>query len=130
MESMTGLSHYGKRHIWRKYMYKWQRSGMTVTDFCQTYSIPRTSFYRWRRELEDPRAGNDIDQGVSNTNPARVVPFVEVKMHRHDGILPGGPTSATDKELICACRRLMGIFKDFDTKVLELAITFLENQAC
>ena len=74
------LSHHGKKHLWRKQLYEWQRSGMTVKGFCQVHNIPRRSFYRWRHELHLLREGNDTDQRLNNGNYERIVPFAEVKM--------------------------------------------------
>ena len=42
----------GKERHWRQLLARWQRSGLTVRDFCAQIGCSEPSFYSWRRELQ------------------------------------------------------------------------------
>ncbi|HXZ47170.1 MAG TPA: transposase [Pseudolabrys sp.] len=50
----------GKERFWRKMVRRWQRSGVTIRDFCEAHGLSEPSFYGWRRELakRDEQAGH------------------------------------------------------------------------
>ena len=36
---------------WKKIIEEWAGSGLSVNDFCGTYKLPRTSFYKYRKQF-------------------------------------------------------------------------------
>jgi hypothetical protein len=40
-----------KERYWRGLLARWQRSGLSVRDFCDVERLSEASFYGWRREL-------------------------------------------------------------------------------
>lgn len=41
----------GKERFWREMVQRWQRSGVTIRDFCDAHGLSEPSFYGWRREI-------------------------------------------------------------------------------
>ena len=41
---------------WRERMSRWQRSGLSITEFCQREQISQPSFFAWRKRLAGQRA--------------------------------------------------------------------------
>ena len=42
------------RERWRDRFRRWQRSGTSAAAFCRAEGVSETSFYAWRRRLEEP----------------------------------------------------------------------------
>ncbi len=43
------------RETWRKLLEQKQRSGLTVTEFCQREGLSPSAYYAWRRKLHGPQ---------------------------------------------------------------------------
>jgi hypothetical protein len=41
-----------KQQLWLQHIRRWQRSRLTVADFCEHYQLGEASFYSWRRTLQ------------------------------------------------------------------------------
>ena len=41
-----------KERQWRRWISRWQTSGLSVRDFCGRHGLAAASFYHWRRVLE------------------------------------------------------------------------------
>ena len=59
----------GKEQFWREALTRWQRSGLSVRNFCLDESLSQASFYQWRRELERRKG----ERRGPNFVPVRVV---------------------------------------------------------
>ncbi len=40
-----------KERLWREQVLSWQRSGLTIREYCLQHQLSEPSFYAWRREL-------------------------------------------------------------------------------
>jgi hypothetical protein len=56
----------GKERLWREQVTLWQRSGLTIREYCLQHQLSEPNFYAWRREL----ARRDEADGI----PAQTVP--------------------------------------------------------
>lgn len=43
----------GKQRLWLRRLERWQRSGLSVRDFCARHRLSEPSFYAWRRLLAE-----------------------------------------------------------------------------
>lgn len=79
-----------KERHWRRMLREWQRSGLSVREFCDWQDLSEPSFYAWRREIakRDREAAADRSGSVAESSRHRarenaVVPspaFVPVRI--------------------------------------------------
>jgi hypothetical protein len=67
----------GKQRFWRRVLREWQRSGLTIRDYCAAQGLSEPSFYAWRRAIQErkrqvARASRDGAGPVSRGNAAGV----------------------------------------------------------
>lgn len=105
-----------KEQLWRQRLQLWQRSGLSVSAFCQRYHLALPSFYAWRRtlRLRDAQAAT----------PATPVTFVPVHV-RHDH-----PQPPALLELVLANGRCLRIPHGYDPVQLRQFVQLLEDQPC
>lgn len=74
---MSDTSQRGKRKHrrseaeWREIISDYKRSGLTQEAFCQQAAIPKSSFYKWHKRLEQ------------NATPVDPAPFVDLNTLVH-----------------------------------------------
>ena len=90
---------------WRKIIEQHQRSGWTVTAFCQRAGVSQASFYGWRRKLRDE------------------VSFAEVKRSGEATAEAGGI------ELRLSGRRCVVVRPGFDRRTLLDLLDALESSS-
>jgi transposase-like protein len=62
---------------WQRIIDDYQRSGLTQEAFCEQASIPKSSFYKWRKRLETPAVADepaqflDLNTLVKSKEPPR-----------------------------------------------------------
>ena len=61
----------GKERLWRKLVRNWERSGLTVRDFCVERGLAEHNFHAWRRTL----AARDQEKTLP---PKALPPFLPV----------------------------------------------------
>src|SRR5690349_7997872 len=88
---------------WRDLIARWERSDLTVRDFCSDHRVSEPSFYAWRREL----AARDRQKGppVPTFVPVRVVPPAVVEVVVPTGVVvrvPAGADPAAVARLVAA----------------------------
>ena len=59
-----------KERLWREQVSSWQRSGLSIRQYCQQHQLNEPNFYAWRREL----ARRDELAGAPATPAPRVKP--------------------------------------------------------
>jgi len=59
-----------KERLWREQVSSWQRSGLTIREYCLQHQLSEPNFYAWRREL----ARRDELAGVPTTPALRTKP--------------------------------------------------------
>jgi hypothetical protein len=48
-----------KQQLWLQHIRRWQRSPLTVRDYCDRYSLSEASFHSWKRKLHERGVLND-----------------------------------------------------------------------
>jgi transposase-like protein len=91
---------------WRDRIARWERSDLTVRDFCADHQISEPSFYAWRRELADrDRKPRPTAPPVPTFVPVRVAPPAVVEVVIPTGVVvrvPIGTDPAAVARLVTA----------------------------
>ena len=91
---------------WRDLIARWERSDLTVRDFCADHQISEPSFYAWRRELAArDRAATPATATLPTFVPVRVAPPVGVEVVLPTGVVvrvPAGADPAAVARLVAA----------------------------
>jgi len=91
---------------WRDLITRWERSNLTVRDFCAAEGVSEPSFYAWRREL----AAREQESGpatapVPTFVPVRVTPPAVIELVLPTGVVlrvPAGADPAAVAQLVAA----------------------------
>jgi transposase len=76
-----------KEQQWRRWLHQWQKSGLSVREFCVRHGLAQPNFYAWRREIKHR------DGAAATFVPVQVVPEAEpVPAGRFEVVLAGGRT--------------------------------------
>lgn len=116
-----------KQQYWLQHICRWQRSRLTVCDYCDRYQLSQGSFYAWKRTLQQRGVLTDAvpvdglpprtDTGV---NAPLFVPVVfsaaDTTTARIDLVLPDG----------CTVRVAAG----FDAATLRQLLALLRERPC
>jgi len=87
---------------WRDLIARWERSDLTVRDFCFNQRISEPSFYAWRRELAARAAA---EPAVPTFVPVRVTPTAIIEVVLTTGVVvrvPAGSDPAVVAQLVTA----------------------------
>lgn len=103
----------GKQARWLDLVRRWQRSNLSVREFCQRQQISENNFYAWRRVL---RERGLLADGRAKATPA----FVQ--------LLHGEPSTGVIEVVLG--RRLLRVRPDFDADLLLQLVRLLEEPAC
>ena len=91
---------------WRDLIARWERSDLTVRDFCADHSVSEPSFYAWRRELSArDREPGPVIPPVPTFVPVRVTPPAGLEVVLPTGVIvrvPAGADPATVAQLVAA----------------------------
>jgi len=104
-----------QRSDWQKIINQWQKSGLSVREFCQQRGISEPSFYQGRRRLR----ASGIASGRKNSRN----PFVEVA-------LPSPPASPDHLEIIWTQPPVLKIHPGCEAELLERTLRCLREQTC
>jgi hypothetical protein len=60
-----------RRELWRRRLREYERSNLTIADFCDGAGVSAAAFYQWRRKLAfmGPSEGPGKHQGLGNPSP-------------------------------------------------------------
>jgi len=97
-----------KEQQWRRWIQRWQQSGLSVRDFCDRHALAEPSFYGWRRELRLR------DDAAVNFVPVCVVPDAE-------------PAAANSFAVVLSGGRRLHVTPGFDPATLRLLLAVLEE---
>ena len=107
----------GKERFWRRMLRRWQRSNLTVRDFCSQQQLSEPSFYAWRRLIAER------DRQPPAAQPTPTPAFVPVR------VVP--PISATAAiELVLGNGRLLRVPAGFDPATLRQLLAVIEAPSC
>jgi transposase-like protein len=105
---------------WLGLIQRWQRSNLTVREFCLRHHLREPSFYFWRRVLRERGLIHDRpEHSDQEATPA----FVKVA-------LASEPKSATAVELVLSDRRVLRVRPGFDADTLLELVRLLEAPPC
>jgi hypothetical protein len=101
--------------LWREQVSSWQRSGLSIRQYCQQHQLNEPNFYAWRRELaRRDEAGGISSKSVQRPKPlsvtwmpltvdASTVPVVEVQLPTGAILrVPAGVESTTLEHILTA----------------------------
>ena len=110
----------GKQERWLELIRRWQRSQLTVREYCQRHHVSEASFFSWRRIL---RRRGLLDEPMPSKNAADAPAFVKVTT------LDAEPT-VSPIELVLNQGRLLRVRPGFDADMLLELVRLLEEPAC
>ena len=99
-----------KEQHWRRCLHLWQRSGLTVREFCDRHHLTPPSFYAWRRLLQQR------DAAALTLVPVQVLPQER-------------PPGSTGIEVVLADGRCVRVAPGFDPATLRHVLAVLEEAA-
>lgn len=101
-----------KERQWRGRFAQWRASGLSVQGFCARHGLATSSFYHWRRLLEQREA----------EEPAAFLPVQVVA----DAV----PARASALEVVLTDGRTVRVSAGFDAATLRQLLTVLEGLPC
>jgi transposase len=108
-----------KERFWRRAVRGWERSGLTIRDYCCRQDLAEHSFHAWRREL----ARRDRPAQDHGGKPAAFVPVV-LQEDR-------GSEAGAAIEIELGNGRWLRVRPGFDAATLTQVVTLLEEgRAC
>jgi transposase-like protein len=102
-----------KQSRWLDLIQRWQRSQLTIREFCQQHHVSEASFFSWRRTLQQRGL---LDHSIDDP-PA----FVNLE-------LPAEPTDSS-VELVLG-KRVLRLRPGFDPDMLRQLVRLLEEPTC
>jgi transposase-like protein len=99
----------------RRLIERWQRSGLSVCAFCERHRVAVSSFYAWRRALQQR------DRPVNSSQAPDPPVFLPVHVQNE-------PTDQRPPlELVLASGRCLRVPPGFDAATLRALLTVLED---
>ena len=108
----------GKEQSWLKHIRRWQKSQLTVRQFCLRHHLREANFYAWRRLLRQ--------RGLFPDSPLMLDPmpaFVKV-------VVDAEPPHATPIDVVLGEGRVLRVRAGFDADLLLQLVQLLEEPAC
>ena len=103
----------GKQERWLDFVERWQRSKLSVREFCQRHQLSEPSFYSWRRVLRE--------RGLIQDAPAATTPaFIKLDVDA---------TTASVIDVVLG-QRVLRVRAGFDANLLLELVRLLEEPAC
>jgi hypothetical protein len=105
----------GKQEHWLELIRRWQRSQITIREFCERHQVSEASFFSWRRVLKQ--------RGLLNETPVPgdPAPFVKFTVAASESV------GAVE---IVLGKRVLRVRPDFDADMLLQLVRLLEEPAC
>ena len=106
-----------KQTRWLDLIQRWQRSQLTIREFCECHHVSEASFFSWRRVL---RQRGLLDEPIATKadSPA----FVKLT-------LPPESAAASTVELVVG-DRLLRVRPGFDPDMIRQLVRLLEEPPC
>lgn len=114
-----------KERTWRRHITGWQRSGMTIRDYCAAEGVAEYNFHAWRKTLAE-RDRQEAQRAKRSRSTAALPTFVPVHVVNDEA------TSAPHRavEVLLANGRALRVGRDFDPEVVRQLLALLEEPAC
>jgi hypothetical protein len=75
----------GKYELWRRRMGRYQRSGLTVAEFCASEGVSAPSFYQWRKRFAQVSAHPQDEPVVAKHRRQAVPAFQQLALATQAG---------------------------------------------
>jgi transposase-like protein len=111
----------GKERFWRRTLNQWRRSGLSIRDFCRWQGLSESSFYFWRRTL-DERDRQQLRDQTPRFVPLQVLPELEPE----PAVSPTEPATS-GLELLLDNGRVLRVGNTFDAATLRRLLALLEE---
>lgn len=115
---MTKSARAGKQARWLDLIERWQRSRLSVREFCRRHQLSEPSFYSWRRVLRERGLLDEPTAGAQAQTPA----FVKLTLP-----VQAAPSSAIE---VVLGRRVLRVPAGFDADALLHLVRLLEDASC
>lgn len=109
-----------KEQFWRDTLHHWQRSGLSVSEFCRRHRLSPPSFYAWRRILAQR------DRPFTTLLDKPLPPFVPVHITAASN-LPSPNSSVLE---VVVAGRVVRVPSGFDAATLRDLLAVLEGSPC
>jgi len=109
-----------KERTWRRHVARWQRSGLSIRDYCVSEGLREANFYAWRRTLADR------DRQAARRGRSSIPAFVPIHVVNDGATSP--PRGAV--EVVLANGRVLRVGAAFDPQVVRQLLALLEEPAC
>jgi hypothetical protein len=121
-----------KERFWRKQVEAWQRSGLSVREFCRRRGLSEASFYAWRRELplrdrERLQLSEEVD--TTSTGPGKSKPTAH-KGRRLSGSAADGYRKSGKPAATPSAASATPLFVPLSVRAQAAANDALEVQLC
>jgi transposase len=103
-----------KERFWRQQVRSWQRSGLTICEFCRRNHLAEHNFHAWRREL----AWRDRETNGQEGHPATFIPLV---------VKAEPPRAEAAIEIVLANGRNIRVRPGFEAETLTQVVAVLEG---
>jgi hypothetical protein len=114
-----------KECFWRRHLQRWQRSRLTIRDYCAQQHLSEPSFYAWRRMLavrDRPAAAVATPAAVERTRRAAQDTPLFVPAHLAVAVTP--------LELLLPGDLVVRVPAGFDADTLRRLLDTLRSQPC
>lgn len=105
-----------KQRRWLDLVQRWQRSKLTVREFCLRHHLNEPNFYAWRRVLRE--------RGLIQVAPAQAETPAFVKLN-----LAAEPMADSAVEVVVGTR-VLRVRPGFDADLLLQLVRLLEDASC
>lgn len=117
-----------KEHFWRQTLTRWQRSGLTIRDYCSKNGLSEASMYAWRRTIaqrdQEARRVSKPTRRRSRKHRAHDSSPTFLPVH----VVPTSPTSAL--EIVLRNGRILRLAADIDLGIVGPLLDLLDNSPC
>jgi len=115
-----------KERFWRRLLKRWQRSQLTVRDYCAEQQVTEASFYAWRRTIADrDRDGLRSRSALEPPEAATSLPtFVPVR------VVSATDSAAIPIEVVLGNGRVLRLTRGVDVDLLRQLLPLLEEPSC
>ncbi len=107
-----------KQARWLDLVQRWQRSDLSIREFCEHHHVSEASFYSWRRVLRQRGLIDEPTRATQAETPA----FVKLSLKEP-------PAAASPIELVVG-QRVLRLQPGFDAAMLLELLRVLEEPAC
>lgn len=119
-----------KERFWRRMLKRWQRSHLSIRDYCKLHRLSEQSFYAWRQTIAQRDREAPPTRKLSRTGTARrrneTPAFLPVQVVPSSSTAT--PTTAID--IVLGNGRVIRVTSGFDSVTLQRLLATLEDRPC